>query len=225
MYGDRGNLLVLQKRAEWYGLAPVCQDLEPGEALPMDADLVLLGGGQDADQARIAAELLALREPLQRLYESGAVILAVCGGYQLLGTHYQTASGEELAGLGLLSLSTQANSPRISGNLIAESAVPGFGTLVGFENHAGRTQLADGLQPLAQVKQGGGNNGRDQTEGVYAPHHQSNGLIIGTYLHSFLPRNVQVADALLARISGQKLPGLADDQERAAHQHALQLKY
>jgi CobQ-like glutamine amidotransferase family enzyme len=193
IYGDRGNVLALVRRAGWRGVEVAVREASVGEAVDFaDVDLVCLGGGEDRSQA-LAAEDLARRGPaLRRAVEGGLPVLAVCGGYQLLGAYYQPAGGERLPGAGVLDAFTVAGRTRMIGNVLARS--PDLGTLVGFENHSGQTFLGPGCRPLGRVRrgQGHGNNGRDGTEGaVYR-------ACVGTYLHgSVLPRNPALADFLL----------------------------
>lgn len=201
LYGDRGNVMVLSHMAKELGLAFELQDCFPGERIEASPDIVLLGGGQDADQEKVVKDLLTKRPEISDAILNGAIFLGVCGGYQLLGEYYEDAAGNYLEGLKLLNLHTKkANlkEKRIIGNLKAQSKELGW--LLGFENHGGRTFLGDGLKPLAKVVQGGGNNAQDKTEGVISSY--GAGLIIGTYLHGFLPKNTQVAKFLINRACG-----------------------
>ena len=202
LYGDRGNILVLQKRAlEIFNLNLRVQNCLLGQKIDPQTKLIMLGGGQDYDQNKIIDHLLAHSNELKSLIQNGAFYLGICGGYQLLGEFYQTASGQKIQGLNLLNLWTVSpleGESRIIGNLEAYSSQ--FGLLLGFENHGGHTFLGSKLQPLAQVKKGGGNNGQDGSEGVWQKY--GKGWIMGTYLHGFLPKNYQVADFILQTISG-----------------------
>jgi CobQ-like glutamine amidotransferase family enzyme len=223
IYADRGNLLVLQRRCEWRGIGFALSGVGIGEPLTgSEADLFYMGGGQDRDQALCAADMLATKaDGLARAADAGAVVLAVCGGYQLLGHSYQLAA-ETLPGIGLLDLETvRADGPRLTGNVAIEVELPGVGrrTLAGFENHGGRTRLRDGATPLGRVLKGHGNNGADGWEGARVGH------VIGTYLHGpLLPKNVWFADWLIATALGLELPlaELDDTLERAAHADARQ---
>ncbi|HEX6348340.1 MAG TPA: glutamine amidotransferase [Candidatus Dormibacteraeota bacterium] len=197
IYGDRGNILTLVERARWRGLEPEVVELRKGVHTGLDdIDVFFFGGGQDREQALVYDDLLELKaEPLTRALAGGAAMLAVCGGYQLLGHYYQTADGERYPGLGLLDLHTEAGHQRCIGNVVVD--VSGLSlepdTLVGFENHSGRTFLGAGVTPLGRVIAGSGNNGEDGTEGV------ASGTIFGTYLHgSLLPKNPHLADHITA---------------------------
>jgi lipid II isoglutaminyl synthase (glutamine-hydrolysing) len=225
IYGDRGNILTLLKRAEWRGLQASVLELGRGAAERMDdVDVFFFGGGQDREQALIYDDLRKFKQDsLQRAVASGAQILAVCGGYQLLGHYYQTADGERYDGIGLIDVKTEAGKKRFIGDVVVQTQIEGLtpGTLVGFENHSGRTFLGPAAKPLGKVIQGKGNNGSDRTEGCVQ------GGIIGTYLHgSLLPKNPHLADHLIAaalrRRGGGALSQLDDSAELAAHDWILQ---
>jgi CobQ-like glutamine amidotransferase family enzyme len=221
IYADRGNIAVLARRAAWRGheleVAAIGMNdpVEPGAH-----DLYYIGGGQDREQALVAVDL-AGKEGLVEAVEDGAAMLAVCGGYQLLGRFYRERSGAELPGIGLLPLHTVAGERRMIGDVLLEcELVPGRRrTLAGFENHAGRTILEDGAEPLGRVVAGFCNDGESGFEGCRA------GRAIGTYLHGpLLPRNPWLADWLLAealahRTGGEvaELDPLADALEAEAH--------
>ena len=220
IYGDRGNILTLQKRAQWRGITVVVDAIGRGPAPDLsDIDLIFWGGGQDRDQElvfRDAAEhkVGAIRQAI----DGGAVVLAVCGGYQLLGEYYVTADGKKLPGLGLVDLHTVPGPRRNIGNIVIETSDLDLepATLVGFENHSGKTYLGPGLKPLGRVLRGAGNNGEDGTEGVTA------GNVFGTYLHgSLLPKNPHLADLLLSRALRRRgvarLDPLDDAVEMSAH--------
>ena len=220
IYGDRGNILTLVERARWRGFSANVMELGKGVHHGLeDVDVFFFGGGQDREQALVYDDLLELKaEPLTRALAGGAALLAVCGGYQLLGHYYQTAQGERFPGLGLLDLHTEAGARRCIGNVVVD--VSGLGlepsTLIGFENHSGRTFLGPQLTPLGRVMAGSGNNGEDGTEGAAA------GNIFGTYLHgSLLPKNPHLADhittAALQRRGVRSLPVLDDALELEAH--------
>jgi len=220
IYGDRGNVLSLQMRARWRGIEVEVEAIGRGAAPAASGfDLLFWGGGQDRDQALILSDLLQTKAGfIQSALAAGAVVLAVCGGYQLLGRWYETARGERLDGLGLLDLHTVRGPRRQIGNVLVDASNLGIEprTLVGFENHSGRTYLGPGLEALGRVLRGFGNNGQDGTEGVRA------GSIFGTYLHgSLLPKNPQLADLLiglaLGRSGGGALPLLDDARELDAH--------
>jgi len=226
-YGDRGNVLTLVRRAEWRGFVVRLEEITRGERLPPDARMIVLGGGTDRVQDLIGADLLARRDELTEATGAGAVIIGICGGYQLIGHRYVTAEGTEVEGLGLLDLETVAapRAKRIIGRVRARAAIWGRSfELVGFENHGGRTTLGPGAHPLARVPRGQGNNGRDRTEGAIL------GSVVGTYLHGpVLPVNPKLADLLLARAlaprtGGAPLEALDDRLEAAAHREARSLK-
>lgn len=225
IYGDRGNILCLRRRCEGRDIAFVVDELEMGE--PLDAaayDLIFVGGAQDREQRRVAADLLETKgEALRRAVAEGVVVLAVCGGYQLLGRYYRTAEGEELPGVGVFDTWTVHPGPearRFIGNVVVRWE---GGTIVGFENHGGRTYLGPKARPLAQVVAGYGNNGRDRTEGAVCRN------ALGTYLHgSLLPKNPRFADRLIARALERRygdggLSPLDDVLEERAHLEATRL--
>jgi hypothetical protein len=224
IYADRGNILFLRRRCEWRGIGFSQAGAGPGEPVdPAAHDLFYIGGGQDRDQRAVAADLVASkRGDLAAAVESGAVLLAVCGGYQLLGHSYQLGA-EKLPGLGLADLETVREAgPRLIGNVAIEVDLgPGPRLLAGFENHGGRTYLGPGVQPLGRVVAGHGNNGADGLEGVRRHN------LIGTYLHGpLLPKNAWLADHLIAvaleRRYGARpdLEPLDDAFEAAAHTSA-----
>lgn len=214
IYADRGNLLVLQQRCLWRGIGFELVRSTLGDALDPDAhDLLYLGGGQDRDQQLCATDLVTVKRDAVHAHAArGGTVLAVCGGYQLLGHRYELAAGEELPGVGLLDLHTERGEGRLIGNVAIE--VDG-GTLAGFENHAGRTILGDGQEPLGRVLSGHGNTGGSGAEGARS------GNVIGTYLHGpLLPKNTWFADRLIATALGVDpvdLPALDDAFEDAAH--------
>ena len=229
IYADRGNLIMLERRCQWRGIGFALSSAGLGEPLDPDgADLYYIGGGQDRDQRLCAHDLAERkRDDVHAAAARGAVILAVCGGYQLLGHSYELGT-ETLPGVGLVDLHTvRSEEPRLIGNVAIEvDTVPahpaggagGAGTrvLAGFENHGGRTFLGD-AQPLGRVLKGHGNNDGDGLEGVRA------GNVIGTYLHGpLLPKNAWFADWLIEAALGlsEPLPALDDDLEAAAHAEA-----
>ena len=229
IYADRGNLLMLERRCAWRGIGFAMTASSLGDELdPEAADLFYIGGGQDRDQRLVAFDLQDKRDALHAAAARGAVILAVCGGYQLLGHSYELGGDEEegrereptLPGIGLLDLRTvRVDGPRLIGNIAIEVELE-LGSprvLAGFENHGGRTHLGRSAQPLGRVLRGHGNNGRDQSEGVRRAN------VIGTYMHGpLLPKNAWFADWLIATAldCGEPLPPLDDELERAAHAEA-----
>jgi hypothetical protein len=221
IYADRGNLLMLERRCEWRGIGFEVLRSDLGDRLDPDAaDLFYIGGGQDRDQERCAFDLVEYkRDGLEEVAARDGVILAVCGGYQLLGRSYQLGD-ERLPGVGLLDLETvREQGPRLIGNVAIEVELrPGERhVLAGFENHGGRTYLGPGTAPLGRVLKGHGNNGKDGFEGA-----RDRG-VIGTYLHGpLLPKNAWFADWLIETALGmdEPLAPLADELERAAHADA-----
>jgi CobQ-like glutamine amidotransferase family enzyme len=196
IYADRGNILFLRRRCEWRGIGFSYAVAGPGERFdPASHDLLYVGGGQDRDQRAVAADMVETkRSALGEAVSDGAVVLAVCGGYQLLGHSYQLDE-ERLPGLGLVDLETvREPGPRLIGNVAIEVDLgTGPRTVAGFENHGGRTYLGAGAEPLGRVIEGFGNNGKDGLEGVRRAN------LIGTYLHGpLLPKNVWLADHLIA---------------------------
>ena len=188
--------------------------------VPGEHDLYYVGGGQDREQSLVAENLAAKAEPLnEAVLEGGAALLAVCGGYQLLGRGYRGFHGEDMPGVGLLPLETVAGDRRMIGDVLLESSSRARGTLAGFENHAGRTRLDPGAEPLGRVVAGFGNDGESGYEGCRL------GRAIGTYLHGpLLPRNPWLADWLLAQALAHRTGGeppelepLADELESRAH--------
>ena len=218
IYADRGNIAVLQARCEWRGIGFELSGSSLGDAIdPAAHDLFYMGGGQDRDQALVARDMVdTKRDALHRAADRGAVVLAVCGGYQLLGHGYQLGD-EELPGVGLVDLRTvREPGERLIGNCAIEADLgTGPRVIAGFENHGGRTYLGDGEQPLGRVLEGHGNNGKDGFEGV------RRGNTIGTYLHGpLLPKNVWLADRLIELAVGVELEPLDDRMEEAAHRSA-----
>ena len=225
IYGDRGNILTLLRRAEWHGFEASVVELGRGAATQMDeVDVFFFGGGQDREQALIYDDLREFKQAsLQQAVANGAEVLAVCGGYQLLGHYYQTGDGERYDGIGLIDVRTEAGKKRFIGDVVVLSAIDGLtpSTLVGFENHSGRTFLGPNARPLGKVLKGHGNNGSDHQEGCVQ------GGVIGTYMHgSLLPKNPHLADHLIAgalrRRGGGALSHLDDSAELAAHGWILQ---
>jgi CobQ-like glutamine amidotransferase family enzyme len=221
IYADRGNVRVLEQRAAWRGLDVSVEPLRLGDDLdPGAADVILLGGGQDRDQVLVADELRRQAPALRAALADGAALLAVCGGYQLIGHRYAGHQGDEIPGIGLVDLETTAGTRRLVGNVLVDCEVDGrHRTLVGFENHAGRTHLGAGVEPLGRVVAGAGNNGADGLEGCRV------GRIVGTYVHGpLLPKNPWLADELLGwaldRRGGPPLEPLDDALELRAAERA-----
>ena len=225
IYADRGNLLVLERRCAWRGIPFQLSASGLGERLDAPAhDLFYIGGGQDRDQQLCAEDLIASkRAGLHEAAARGAVVLGVCGGYQLLG-HSYTLGSEEIPGVGLLDVRTvREDGPRLIGNVAIEVSLDGGKAgngesdrvLAGFENHGGRTRLGEGQAPFGRVLKGFGNDGRSGLEGAVTAN------TIGTYLHGpLLPKNVWFADWLIARALGiatGELAPLDDELERETH--------
>jgi len=226
IYADRGNLLVLERRCAWRGIGFALHASGLGEELdPEGHDLFYIGGGQDRDQRLCAHDLLVhKRAALHAAAARGALVLGVCGGYQLLG-HSYLLGDEEIEGVGLLDVRTvREDGPRLIGNVAIEvelDASPGGAgrtVLAGFENHGGRTRLGSGQRPLGRVLRGHGNDGRSGSEGART------GNTIGTYLHGpLLPKNAHFADWLIARALGLEpgeLAPLEDGLENETHASA-----
>ena len=196
VYADRGNLIAIRNRAAERGIAIEVFEVSLGDQLPPDADLVLIGGGQDREQHRIAVELAGHGPRLREWVEADAAVLAVCGGFQLFGRWYRDQRGEIISGVEIFDVTSVApgpKAPRGVGDVVARSTVGSIGEVVGFENHAGRTYLGPTATPFASVEHGFGNNGADGTEGAIYRN------AIGTYLHgSVLPKNPALLDHLLA---------------------------
>jgi CobQ-like glutamine amidotransferase family enzyme len=224
IYADRGNIAVLSRRAAARGHRLDVTELGLNDAIESGAhDLYYVGGGQDREQLLVAENLAAKAEPLRdAVLAGGAALLAVCGGYQLLGRGYRGFHGEEMPGVGLLPLETVAGTKRMIGDVLLECELePGARhTLAGFENHAGRTRLDPGAEPLGRVVAGFGNDGESGYEGCRL------GRAIGTYLHGpLLPRNPWLADWVLAQALAHRTGGdppelapLPDTLEALAHQ-------
>ena len=218
IYADRGNIAVLRARCEWRGLGFKLTGVGFDDELDPDAhDLFYMGGGQDRDQALVARDMVETkRDALHAAADRAAVVLAVCGGYQLLGSGYEM-DDETLPGVGLVDLRTvREPGERLIGNCAIEADLgTGPRVVAGFENHGGRTYLGAGEKPLGRVLNGHGNNGKDGFEGV------RRGNVIGTYLHGpLLPKNVWLADRLIELALGVELAPLDDAMEDAAHASA-----
>lgn len=245
IYGDTGNIITLQKRAEWRGIEVVIKNLTIGSVLKnKDVDLFFFGGGQDQQQELVAKDLVTSGKGkiIKAEVERGTPLLAICGGYQLLGDYYQPFEGPKLPGVGLFPAYTVASHDRMIGNIVVQSSVISRQSsenasltadseaslktdsyLIGFENHSGKTHLKEGGQPLGKVVKGFGNNGEDKTEGCLYKN------AIGCYMHgSLLPKNPQLADWLLQKALEVKygkeieLKPLKDELETQAHNKAIQ---
>ena len=230
VYGDRGNIMCLRHRCEARGIGFELTELSIGDRFdPAAHDLVFAGGAQDRDQRNVADDLLTTKAgALREAVESDVALLAVCGAYQLFGRYYRDGAGAELPGAGIFDLHTEhpgSGARRCIGNVVIEWQTPGgLQTVVGFENHGGRTRLGPAARPFGRVRSGHGNNGEDGLEGVVYRH------AIGSYMHgSLLPKNPALADhvltlALRRRYPAIELAPIDDRAELAAHAAALRLK-
>lgn len=225
IYGDRGNVIAIARRARWHDLDPVVDEVKLGEPVDFAAyDLLLIGGGQDREQKILAADFAARGADLAAAVQDGLAVLAICGAYQLMGRYYRTGDGEMIPGLGIFDAWTEASGDRMIGNVVVETELLGTPrTIVGFENHSGKTYLGPAARPLGRVLKGHGNNGRDGREGLVYRN------AIGTYLHgSLLPKNPHIADWLLQRAMDRRYGGsvqigrLDDEFEERAHAAAVQ---
>jgi hypothetical protein len=219
IYADRGNIAVLERRAAWRGHELEVAGVSRGDALEPGAhDLLYIGGGQDREQALVAQDLVSKGDALIAAVAGGSALLAVCGGYQLLGRNYRGSSGDDLPGIGLFPHETVAGDRRMIGDVLLDCEWASR-TLAGFENHAGRTRLDPDAEPLGRVVSGFGNDGESGYEGCRV------GRAVGTYLHGpLLPRNPWLADWLLEQALAHAVGGeppnlepLPDELEAEAH--------
>ena len=216
LYGDRGNVQCLLKRCEWRGIEAQVIPFELQDRIDFtELDLVLLGGGSDREQQIVCEKLKTIREDFRAYTEDGGPVIAICGGYQLLGHYYMTGT-EKMEGLSLVDIYTIQGDGRLIGNIALESSLTSM-PIVGFENHGGRT-FTGNLPPLGKVLRGYGNDGKSGYEGIVYKN------IIGTYLHGpLLPKNPQLADELIRRALSRKygqavsLVELPDIEEKEAN--------
>jgi CobQ-like glutamine amidotransferase family enzyme len=221
-YGDRGNAVVLVQRARWRGIPAELVEISAGEPIPDSLDVYIFGGGEDDPQHMAAEGMRASRASIERAHRGGAVVLAICAGFQLIGHRYVAADESVLEGIGLVDAETHAGSPRLIGEVVVQplpSDVWGEHgqprALTGFENHGGRTTLGPDVSPLGRVLAGGGNGDGSGVEGVLEER------IIGTYLHGpVLPRNPELADRILAWVTGD-LPPLDATLEQSLRRERL----
>jgi CobQ-like glutamine amidotransferase family enzyme len=220
IYGDRGNVIALRRRAEWRELQTRVYEIGIGDPIPAGIDVYFFGGGQDQQQVAVARDLRGAKgDAIKESIEEGASLLAVCGGYQLLGHEYRPHAADPLPGIGLFDLVTVAGPERFIGNVVIESQ---WGDIVGFENHSGLTTLGPKQAPMGRVKVGRGNNGDDGLEGAIYRN------AVGCYLHgSLLPKNPVLTDWLIEsslrrRISDFALPPLDDAREDLARETAIE---
>lgn len=220
LYGDRGNILCLRQRLGWRGIEAEVTELPIGEQASLaDFDLIFIGGGQDFEQEALLADLHRGKDAsLRAAIEDGVALLAICGGYQMLGNYYETAEGKRCDFIGAIDFHTVGSEPRMIGNYLFRCGdKSGGSTVVGFENHSGKTRLGPGVEPLGWVISGHGNNGEDGTEGVRYRN------VFGTYSHGpLLPKNPAFCDFLLQtalerKYGSAELAPLDDAAELAAH--------
>lgn len=220
LYGDRGNLICLQKRLGWYGHQSVIAPINLHDQLDFKKiDMLFMGGGSDREQGLVYNDLLVKADKLMQEIENGLPVLCICGAYQLLGKYYKSHDGTVMDGLGFFDLHTDGKKERLIGNILLAADISGQKTtVVGFENHGGRTYLNDSkLQPFGKVVKGYGNNGEDGGEGLMFNN------LIGTYLHGpLLPKNPIIADffirAMAQRQGIDRLHPLDDSIEICAHE-------
>jgi hypothetical protein len=217
LYGDRGNIQCMKKRCEWRGIEAEVQEFQITDKIDFsDLDIVLLGGGSDREQMLVCEKLKTIKCEFNDYVVDNGVVIAVCGGYQLLGHYYDTDQGR-IEGLSLVDMYTEQGSPRLISNIVIQNELFEL-PIVGFENHGGRTYIGDN-QPLGRVLFGHGNNGTDGAEGVLYKN------VVGTYLHGpLLPKNPQVCDYLIKNALERKygkseLEPLDDRQEIEANRY------
>ncbi|MEW6066666.1 MAG: type 1 glutamine amidotransferase [Bacillota bacterium] len=217
LYGDRGNVIAFAQRCRWRGMPVEVLEVNVGQQVNFDdIDFLFLGGGSDREQNLMAEDLLKRKDALRQAIEKGLVVLAICGGYQMLGQYYLTHEGQQIPGLGILGLHTRAGHKRLIGNIVIEVNIDGEPVkVVGFENHSGQTFIGN-LNPLGKVLAGFGNNGQDGCEGVRYKN------VFCSYLHGpLLPKNNQLTDLLIGlalerRSAKTELKPLNDELEEAA---------
>jgi CobQ-like glutamine amidotransferase family enzyme len=221
IYGDNGNVLVIQKRLKWRGIETEILKYNPGDKFPDDVDIIIGGGGQDSGQLKVQDNLLKIGPTLHELANKNVPMLMICGLYQLFGHYFKTLEGVEIKGIGLLDITTVGNNERLIGNIVCKSKK--FGEIVGYENHSGQTFLGKNVTPLSTVVQGAGNNMSDKYEGAIYNN------VIGTYLHgSLLPKNPHIADFLISKALENKgldisLKSIDDSLSDKARKVALKL--
>lgn len=218
LYGDRGNIQCLMKRCLWRGIEAETIAFELDDNIDFsNLDIVLLGGGSDREQMLVCEKLKEIQKDFKEYVEQGGVVIAICGGYQLLGNYYKTDMGT-IEGLSLVDMYTEQGEDRLIDNIVLQSELFDM-PIVGFENHGGRTFIGEN-KPLGKVLYGSGNDGKSGYEGVVYKN------VIGTYLHGpLLPKNPQLADELILRALRKKygenitLSALDDSQEKAANDY------
>lgn len=219
LYGDRGNIQCMKKRCEWRGIEAEVKEFQLTDKIDFkELDIVLLGGGSDREQMIVCSQLKTIQNDFKSYVEDNGVVIAVCGGYQLLGHYYDTEEGR-IEGLSLVDMYTEQGTPRLISNVVIESEMFSY-PIVGFENHGGRTFINEN-QSFGKVSFGFGNNGKDGQEGVMYKN------VIGTYIHGpLLPKNPHVCDHLLTKALERKygiaeLTPLDDSQEKEANQYIV----
>lgn len=218
LYGDRGNIQCLMKRCLWRGIEAETIAFELDDKIDFsNLDIVLLGGGSDREQMLVCEKLKEIQKDFKEYVEQDGVVIAICGGYQLLGNYYKTEEGI-IEGLSLVDMYTEQGENRLIDNIVLQSEFFDM-PIVGFENHGGRTFIGEN-KPLGKVLYGSGNDGKSGYEGVVYKN------VIGTYLHGpLLPKNPQLADELIFRALKKKygenitLSALDDSQEKAANDY------
>ena len=217
LYGDHGNIACLMQRCIWKGIEAETIEFNTGDVIDFSKlDIVLLGGGSDREQAIVCKNLLEIQSQFKEYVEDDGVVIAVCGGYQLLGKYYKTDDGM-IEGLNLVDIYTEQEEGRLIDNIVLESPLADM-PVVGFENHGGRTYI-NGNQPFGKVLYGSGNDGKSGYEGVIYKN------VIGTYLHGpLLPKNPQICDYLIQKALERKygsvqLSPLDDSQEKEANDY------
>jgi CobQ-like glutamine amidotransferase family enzyme len=220
LYGDRGNIQCLKKRMQWRGIDAEVQEFQITDTISfLDLDIVLLGGGSDREQMLVCEKLKTIRQDFKEYVEDNGVVIAVCGGYQLLGHYYDTDDGR-IEGLSLVDLYTEQGTPRLISNIVIQNDLFPY-PIVGFENHGGRTFIGDN-KPLGKVLFGYGNNETEKAEGVLYKN------VIGTYLHGpLLPKNPHICDYLIKNAMERKygtsdLSPLDDEQELQANRYIVE---
>ncbi len=221
LYGDKGNILSFIKRLEWRGINAELIEVKRNDKISLsNADIVLLGGGSDREQKAVCEYLCAAKTDFWSYVDDGGVLLALCGGYPMLGS-YLNIAGEKLGGLGIVDMYTEQGKKRVIGNVVLESDfAKGKNTVVGFENHGTKTYIKN-CQPFGKIINGFGNNGEDETEGIIYKN------VLGTYLHGpLLPKNPHITDELITRALIRKygkaeLEPLYDTLEDEAHSYAV----
>lgn len=222
LYGDRGNIICMQKRMEWRGIQTEVTGITVGDKLNVnDYDLFFIGGGQDFEQEVLLKDLASGKAAdIRAAVEDEKVFLAICGGYQMLGNYYKTWDGVQCDFIGALDLYTVGDKERMIGNYMYQmDDADGGMTVVGFENHSGKTYLSDKVRPMGKVLAGYGNNGKDGTEGARYKN------VFATYSHgSLLPKNPKLADYIMLTALKRKYPSfelelLDDTFENNAHDY------